>query len=60
MKALLTAILLFQSVATGYASETRLKELITLEGVRDNQLMGYGLVVGAPGDGRYAANPCSA
>ena len=30
---------------------TRLKELVTLEGVRDNQLMGYGLVVGLNGTG---------
>jgi flagellar P-ring protein precursor FlgI len=30
---------------------TRLKELVTLEGVRDNQLMGYGLVVGLNGSG---------
>ena len=29
----------------------RLKELVTLEGVRDNQLMGYGLVVGLAGTG---------
>ncbi len=27
-------------------SETRLKELVSIEGVRDNQLIGYGLVVG--------------
>src|SRR5579872_3713307 len=30
---------------------TRLKELASLEGVRDNQLMGYGLVVGLKGTG---------
>lgn len=30
---------------------TRLKDLVTLEGVRDNQLMGYGLVVGLAGTG---------
>ena len=29
----------------------RLKELVTLEGVRDNQLLGYGLVVGLAGTG---------
>src|SRR5215831_8338918 len=29
----------------------RIKELVTLEGVRDNQLMGYGLVVGLAGAG---------
>src|SRR5579872_3903564 len=30
---------------------TRLKDLVTLEGVRDNQLLGYGLVVGLNGTG---------
>src|SRR5713226_4035232 len=30
---------------------TRLKELVAIEGVRDNQLMGYGLVVGLNGTG---------
>jgi len=30
---------------------TRLKELVSLEGVRDNQLLGYGLVVGLAGTG---------
>src|SRR6202451_1354660 len=28
------------------AAETRLKDLVTIEGVRDNQLVGYGVVVG--------------
>ncbi len=31
--------------------EVRLKELVSLEGVRDNQLIGYGLVVGLNGTG---------
>jgi flagellar P-ring protein precursor FlgI len=30
---------------------TRLKELVSLEGMRDNQLLGYGLVVGLAGTG---------
>src|ERR1035438_3227194 len=30
---------------------TRLKEVASLEGVRDNQLMGYGVVVGLNGTG---------
>jgi flagellar P-ring protein precursor FlgI len=30
---------------------TRLKDLVTVEGVRDNQLIGYGLVVGLAGTG---------
>ena len=36
---------------SGTTGAVRLKELITLEGVRDNQLMGYGLVVGLAGTG---------
>jgi flagellar P-ring protein precursor FlgI len=35
----------------GAGAATRLKELVSLEGVRDNQLMGYGLVVGLAGTG---------
>jgi flagellar P-ring protein FlgI len=33
------------------AETSRLKELVSLEGVRDNQLVGYGLVVGLNGTG---------
>ncbi len=36
---------------TGGQSAVRLKELAALEGVRDNQLIGYGLVVGLAGTG---------
>jgi flagellar P-ring protein precursor FlgI len=39
----------FFSDATGHGS--RLKEVATIEGVRDNQLVGYGLVVGLKGTG---------
>jgi flagellar P-ring protein precursor FlgI len=34
-----------------WPAATRIKELASLEGVRDNQLMGYGLVVGLNGTG---------
>jgi flagellar P-ring protein precursor FlgI len=45
----ITALLM---LAVGAApAATRLKELVTVEGVRDNQLMGYGLVVGLNGTG---------
>jgi flagellar P-ring protein FlgI len=37
--------------AGGWAAGTRLKEVAALEGVRDNQLIGYGLVVGLNGTG---------
>ena len=42
----LTALL-----AAPAGAATRLKELVSLEGVRDNQLVGYGLVVGLNGTG---------
>ena len=44
------AALLFVAVEL-QAPSTRLKELVSLEGVRDNQLVGYGLVVGLAGTG---------
>lgn len=37
--------------APGAGAAARLKDLITVEGVRDNQLVGYGLVVGLAGTG---------
>src|SRR4051812_29949473 len=43
----LTAFLIFSLTA----SATRLKDLVSIEGVRDNQLIGYGLVVGLAGTG---------
>src|SRR3954452_9143138 len=33
------------------AAATRLKDLVSIEGVRENQLIGYGLVVGLAGTG---------
>ena len=35
----------------GAAMPARLKDLVDVEGVRDNQLIGYGLVVGLAGTG---------
>jgi hypothetical protein len=49
-KLLLAAFLAFP-LLPGLYSQTRLKDLITLEGMRDNQLVGYGLVVGLAGTG---------
>jgi flagellar P-ring protein precursor FlgI len=46
-----TLLLSYASAVPGAHASVRLKELITLEGVRDNQLMGYGLVVGLAGTG---------
>ena len=46
-------LLVLLSAIPGCASPTpsRLKDLVTIEGVRDNQLVGYGLVVGLNGTG---------
>ena len=49
MKFYLYLILLL--VAAAPAGGARLKDLATIEGVRDNQLIGYGLVVGLNGTG---------
>ena len=45
----LTGVLLL--IASAAAGATRLKELVRIEGVRDNQLIGYGIVVGLNGTG---------
>jgi len=49
MRKLIALIALAASAASG--AGTRLKELASLEGVRDNQLIGYGVVVGLNGTG---------
>jgi flagellar P-ring protein precursor FlgI len=49
---LILGCLLSASLLPGAAvPKTRLKELVSVEGVRDNQLIGYGLVVGLAGTG---------
>src|SRR5213082_3004563 len=44
-------LLLCVSLAAGLPASTRLKDLVSVEGVRDNQLIGYGIVVGLAGTG---------
>ncbi len=51
MKRAIAVLVLSVSLTYSAAAATRLKELVSLEGVRDNQLMGYGLVVGLAGTG---------
>ena len=48
------AALLLLSAARGHA--TRIKDVTMVEGGRDNQLVGYGLVVGLAGDGDGKVN----
>ena len=52
--ALVLAMLLLSSTAAPAASaaqRARIKDVATIEGIRDNQLVGYGLVVGLHGTG---------
>jgi len=52
LKILFCAALAFLLAApAAWPAGTRLKELASLEGVRDNQLIGYGVVVGLAGTG---------
>lgn len=46
----LSAMLLF-ALPQGAAIETKIRDLAAVEGVRDNQLVGYGLVIGLAGTG---------
>lgn len=48
MRNLLICTLMASTLCPG---ATRLKELVSIEGVRDNQLVGYGLIVGLNGTG---------
>jgi flagellar P-ring protein precursor FlgI len=56
IKKLLTAIiivgiLLFYSAPACYAVRVRIKDIAHINGIRDNQLIGYGIVVGLQGTG---------
>ena len=48
---IIIAAALLQRPAAADSPTTRLKELVSLEGVRENQLIGYGIVVGLKGTG---------
>lgn len=51
MKLLLTILIAQSLVAAVDSKPIRVRELVALEGARDNQLLGYGLVVGLNGTG---------
>ena len=44
-------LLALSLIAPPLEAMSRLKELVSIDGVRDNQLVGYGLVVGLNGAG---------
>ena len=43
--------LLVPAISTSHAKTVRIKDIVDIEGVRDNMLIGYGLVVGLNGTG---------
>ncbi len=51
MKSCIALLLLFFSASSALAAPARLKDLADVEGVRGNQLVGFGLVVGLNGTG---------
>lgn len=51
MKATFATALIFAGSLLAAVPLARVKDLVTLEGVRDNQLVGYGVVVGLAGTG---------
>jgi flagellar P-ring protein precursor FlgI len=51
LRAALMAALLVMCVPVGAGATSRIKDLANVEGVRQNQLIGYGLVVGLNGTG---------
>ncbi len=51
MKTICAILLLLSAAPPPVAAATRLKDLVAIEGVRENQLIGYGLVVGLAGSG---------
>src|ERR1700684_3753177 len=55
LAALCMALLVLEPFHAAHAS-SRLKDLVDFEGVRDNMLVGYGLVVGLNGTGDTLTN----
>ncbi len=48
---LLAALLILPSLLTPASAQVRIKDIADVEGIRENQLVGYGLVVGLNGTG---------
>ena len=60
MRPVLALPLLAALLVPSQARATRLKDLVSIEGVRENQLIGYGLVVGLAGTGDHRQTMFSA
>ena len=53
---LIAGLLLFAIYSPAFAKTSRIKDIVDIEGVRENQLVGYGLVVGLNGTGDGLSN----
>ena len=51
LSAILATMSVFAPLLPAEAATARIKDIVSIEGVRDNQLVGYGLVVGLAGTG---------
>ena len=51
LAAILATMSVFAPLLPAEAATARIKDIVSIEGVRDNQLVGYGLVVGLAGTG---------
>jgi flagellar P-ring protein FlgI len=56
VRAALAALALFAGASSPAAAASRIKDIVDVEHVRDNQLIGYGLVVGLDGTGDRIRN----
>ena len=56
--AFLLPLLLFTILAAPASAGSRIKDIADFEGVRDNMLVGYGLVVGLDGAGDDLQRSC--
>lgn len=56
MRRFLISLLIAAISATAAGAQSRIKDIAEIEGVRDNQLVGYGLVVGLDGTGDSLRN----
>jgi flagellar P-ring protein precursor FlgI len=55
LQAAYVAVILILCVPVSAGATSRIKDLANIEGVRQNQLIGYGLVVGLNGTGSISA-----
>ena len=53
---LIIAVFALLGVRAAHAEQVRIKDIVDVEGVRSNQLIGYGLVVGLHGTGDQLNN----